>query len=82
MKRKLLQFLMLVSCRLSPALVQAMEVTRDDALYIAKQQFRNKAGDYFILEDDNEAEWTMFVDSDRMKCWEHDCYVLTIPKRE
>ncbi len=59
---------------------QTNRVTKDDALRIAKQHFSGRDVDYYLLKDDNTTEWTIFVDAEPMKGWEHECYTLTIPK--
>lgn len=62
--------------------VQANEVlTKEDALSIAKEQFMGQDVDYYILEDDKSDVWTIFIDAEPMKGWHHDCYTVSIPKR-
>ena len=83
MKAKI-TFLSLMLCCLFPAtsFAQIMQVvTQQDALAIAQKQFPGQDVDYFILQDNSMIEWTIFVDAEPMKGWEHDCYILTIPKR-
>lgn len=55
-------------------------VSKDDALAIAQKQFVGKDVDYYILSNSTSAVWNIFVDAEPMKGWQHDCYVLTIPK--
>lgn len=81
MKAKLM-LLGLLMCFIfsSTAFAQTNSVSEDDALAIAQRQFQGMDVDYFILQDDNQNAWTVFVDAEPMKGWEHDCYILTIPK--
>lgn len=81
MKAKLMLFgLLMCSIFSSTAFAQTNSVSKDDALAIAQRQFQGKDVDYFILESSSTINWTVFVDAEPMKGWEHDCYVLTIPK--
>lgn len=54
-------------------------ITKNDALTIAQRQFIGKDVDYYIRSN-SSATWNIFVDAEPMKGWQHDCYVLTIPK--
>lgn len=58
----------------------AKSISKDDALAIAQKQFVGKDVDYYILSNSTSAVWNIFVDAEPMKGWQHDCYVLTIPK--
>lgn len=55
-------------------------VSKSDALAIAQKQFTGKDVDYYILSNSSSAVWNIFVDAEPMKGWQHDCYVLIIPK--
>lgn len=55
-------------------------VSKEDALSIAERQFEGKDVDYYILNNGTSLNWTIFVDAEPTKGWEHECYVLTIPK--
>jgi hypothetical protein len=59
--------------------VYATSVSKDEALSIAKLQFKGQDVDYFIL-DATTPIWTIFVDAEPMKGWKHDCYSIRIPK--
>jgi hypothetical protein len=50
------------------------------ALAIAKKQFKGVDADYFMISDRNISYWSIFVDAEPMKGWEHDCYILKIPR--
>lgn len=66
---------------LSP--VQAAPVTVDDALSAAKAMFKGVSVNYYLIEDDpkiTSTNWRIFVDCDPLKGWEHDCYIIEIPK--
>lgn len=55
-------------------------ISQNDALTIAQKQFVGQDVDYYILTDKSEGLWTIFVDAEPMKGWQHNCYILTIPK--
>lgn len=79
MKTKIILLnLMILIC--GNAVAQMHKVTMLEALSIAERQFPNRDVDYFLLEDTNQASWTFFVDAEPQKGWEHECYILKIPK--
>lgn len=81
MRAKLTLLCLLMSCVLSTAVgAQFQLVTKEEALEIAKQEFSGRDVDYFILDDNGSTTWTIFVDAEPMKGWEHECYVLLIPR--
>ncbi len=55
-------------------------ISKEEALALAQKEFQGQDVDYFLLKDDNTTTWTIFVDAEPMKGWEHDCYLITIPK--
>lgn len=55
-------------------------VSVSDALRIAQQQFSGKDVDYYVCSPNDLKTWLIFVDADPMKGWEHECYLLDIPK--
>ncbi len=82
MKHLLLLLSIVFSCLFSTvSLAQTTKsVSKDDALAIAQKQFVGKDVDYYVLSNSSSAIWNIFVDAEPMKGWQHDCYVLTIPK--
>ena len=81
MRAKLTLLSLLMCCILSSAaFAQTHSVSKAEALTIAQRQFQGKDVDYFILQDNSQTAWTIFVDAEPMKGWEHECYVLTVPK--
>lgn len=82
MKNVLLLLSVVFNCLFSTvSLAQtAKSISKDDALAIAQKQFVGKDVDYYILSNSTSAVWNIFVDAEPMKGWQHDCYVLTIPK--
>lgn len=81
MKAKFIFLSLLIYCVFSStALAQTHSVSTAEALAIAQRQFQGNDVDYFILQDNDQKAWTIFVDAEPMKGWEHECYVLTIPK--
>ncbi len=73
-------FLLLICCLFSVTTYAQTSVSKTDALAIAQRQFQGQDVDYFILEDNSQPQWNIFVDAEPLKGWEHDCYILTIPK--
>lgn len=59
---------------------QTLNISKSDALAIAQKQFEGKDVDYYILSKDISKAWNIFVDAEPMKGWQHECYVLIIPK--
>ncbi|MDE5871870.1 MAG: PepSY domain-containing protein [Muribaculaceae bacterium] len=81
MKTKIKLLCLLVCSMFSVTSFAALHiVTQAEALIIAQRQFQGKDVDYFILQDNSTTAWTVFVDAEPMKGWEHECYILTIPK--
>lgn len=81
MRAKLTLLSLLMCCILSSAaFAQTHSVSKAEALTIVQRQFQGKDVDYFILQDNSQTAWTIFVDAEPMKGWEHECYVLTVPK--
>ena len=81
MRAKLTLLSLLMCCIFSSAaLAQIRSVSKEGALAIVQRQFQGKDVDYFILQDNSQTAWTIFVDAEPMKGWEHECYVLTVPK--
>lgn len=81
MRAKLTLLSLLMCCIFSSAaLAQVRSVSKEGALAIVQRQFQGKDVDYFILQDNSQTAWTIFVDAEPMKGWEHECYVLTVPK--
>lgn len=81
MKARITFLCMVMCCIFSPsAFAQLHSVSIDDALSIVQRQFQGRDVDYFIRQDNNSSVWTFFVDAEPMKGWEHECYLLTVPK--
>ncbi|WP_337948897.1 PepSY domain-containing protein, partial [Prevotella pectinovora] len=80
--KKVLFYLLLFICSFSTATFAQSyrRVSEKEALYIAQKQFTGKDVDYYIHKDMNSAVWIIFVDAEPMKGWEHDCFILGIPK--
>lgn len=77
-QKLLLTFLLCISSH--SLIAQKIAISKTDALEIAQRAFFEKDVDFFVLEDDSTTDWTIFVDAEPIKGWEHDCYLLTIPK--
>ncbi len=74
----------MLACMLSgTAFAQQLQfsfVSKEDALLTAMSQFKDQDVDYFLLNDYSRGEWSIFVDAEPMKGWEHDCYIINVPK--
>lgn len=58
---------------------ETVNVSQTEALQIAKSQFENQDVDYYLYHD-RVQYWEIFVDAEPYKGWEHDCYLIVIPK--
>ena len=56
------------------------QVSQQEALAIAQKQFVGQDVDYFLLNGSTSATWDIFVDAEPMKGWQHDTYIVSIPK--
>ncbi len=81
MRTRITLLIFLLCCLLSRrAIAETTNVSKEDAFTIAQNQFIDKDVDYYILQDNNERTWTIYVDAEPMKGWSHDVYLLGIPK--
>lgn len=96
--QKKINFLCLLFCCLtaSPAIAQRVRnVSKQEALSIAKMGFYGQDVDYYLCEDavlnvrsegqnlsfSQSDTWIFFVDAEPLKGWEHDCYLICVTKR-
>lgn len=79
MKRKLFLTVLLSCLFFIPA--TARNVTVEEGLAILQNRFAEEDVDFYLLEDNNESQWTIFVDAEPMKGWEHNCYLCRFPKQ-
>ncbi len=61
---------------------QAATRTRAQALSLVKEKYASRDVDIYYLEDDPASPglWRFFVDANPMAGWEHECYLVTLPK--
>lgn len=78
--KRLLFILVLVLCRTLSATADTQQVSLPEALATAEKLFAGKDVDYYFLQNDIASTWTFFVDAEPTKGWQHDCYIITIPK--
>lgn len=80
--RQIFSLLCFVVCCLlsSTASAQIYSISETVALGIAQKQFQGQDVDYYIQENSDSLNWVIFVDAEPMKGWQHDCYLLSIPK--
>lgn len=79
MKRKLFLTVLLSCLFFIPA--TARNVTVEEGLAALQNRFAEEDVDFYLLEDNNESQWTIFVDAEPMKGWEHNCYLCRFPKQ-
>ena len=79
MKRNLCLSVLLSCLFFIPA--TARNVTVEEGLAILQNRFAEEDVDFYLLEDNNESQWTIFVDAEPMKGWEHNCYLCRFPKQ-
>lgn len=83
MKKVLRFWIWLFLFSLSPVTTSAQVqrfVPKQEALSIAQGQFRDQDVDYYILDDSTSSTWNIFVDAEPMKGWQHDSYIIKVPK--
>ena len=81
MRHQILFLVVVMNCMFSAFTVaQNRFVTQDEAFSLVQQEFVGQDVDYYILSGRNLPVWKFFVDAEPMKGWQHDCYVLTVPK--
>ena len=81
MRHQILFLVVVMNCMFSAFTVaQNRFVTQDEAFSLVQQEFVGQDVDYYILSGGNLPVWKFFVDAEPMKGWQHDCYVLTVPK--
>ena len=56
-------------------------ITLEEALSIAQKEFEGQDVDYYLVDDNNDDIWTIFVDAQPLANWGHDCYLLTVSKK-
>lgn len=78
--KRMLFILALILCRTLSATADTQQVSLPEALATAEKLFVGKDVDYYVLQNDNASTWTFFVDAEPTKGWEHDCYIIEIPK--
>lgn len=97
MKRGFTLLCLLVACLFSSSAVaqQLRTVSKEEALFVAGLRFYDQDVDYYLCEDavlkvksgehnltiSQKETWTFFVDADPMKGWEHDCYLVCVPRK-
>lgn len=80
--RKIFSLLCFVVCCLlsATASAQIYSISETVALGIAQKQFQGQDVDYYIQENRDSLNWVIFVDAEPLKGWQHNCYLLSIPK--
>ena len=97
MRRRFTLLCLLVACLFSSSAVaqQLRTVSKEEALFVAGLRFYDQDVDYYLCEDavlkvksgkhnltiSQKETWTFFVDADPMKGWEHDCYLVCVPRK-
>lgn len=56
-------------------------ITIDNALSIVQLDFEGQDVDYYLIEEINDDVWKIFVDTQPLKGWTHDCYIYTVSKK-
>lgn len=79
MKRAFIIIMLILCCTLSTT-ADTNQLSLSEALAIAEGQFVGKDVDYYVLQEDNASVWTIFVDAEPTKGWEHDCCIIVMPK--
>ncbi len=91
--KKFILLLVMLGC-LIPSLAEGLviiqpsepiEVTKEMALEAAKRALGEEGqvmlyNDYYLIEDNDSVQWSLFVDYIPDAGWEHKCYIATVPK--
>lgn len=72
--------LYIIICTLLPTSMSAQSITQDEALKKIKQKFSGQDVDYYSVSTQNINSWTIFVDAEPQKGWEHKCYLVNVPR--
>lgn len=97
MKQKIKLLCLLLCCLTASSAIaqQVRNISKQEALSIAKMSFNGQDVDYYLCEDailnirseghnlsiSQSDTWTFFVDAEPLKGWEHDCYLVRVAKR-
>lgn len=57
-----------------------ISVSEQEALALVKEQFEGKDVDYYLVQNSQKGVWSIFVDAEPQKGWEHDCYLINVSK--
>lgn len=79
MRKQFLSFLVFVLSAITMAAANVSESEAVGAVKASLGQYATKY-DYYIVDDHNTEYWTVFVDAEPTKLWEHQCYTYQIPK--
>lgn len=62
--------------------VYARDISIEEALSCAQNHFTNREVDYFLIQEEasNSNVWQIFIDADPNANWEHEAYIITVPK--
>lgn len=55
-------------------------ITKNDAYEVVKSLYPGCDYDYYLVEDNETDVWRFFVDAAPLKGWEHECYLVSLPK--
>lgn len=55
-------------------------ITKNDAYEVVKSLYPGCDYDYYLVEDNDTGVWKFFVDAAPLKGWEHECYLISLPK--
>lgn len=82
--KKILMLLLLLASLIGKQDAMADDVTQHEAFTAVVSQFAGQDVDYFILDASDPLYsgyyWYFFVDAEPMKGWQHDCYLVSVPK--
>ena len=83
MKAKSFIILLLMSWLAGLSHSQATSITPEEALARVKTMFKGQDVDYYLVEDGKlSSTWTIFVDCEPLRGWEHECYTVDVPKTD
>ena len=72
--------LILFAISTQQAKAESVNITTSDALAITRNLFQGRDVDYYLINDMNLTQWSIFVDAEPMKGWLHEAHIVKINK--
>ncbi len=76
-------FFLLMICQMyisSVAQATTRNVSQNEAYMAVNRAFITRDVDYYLIDRNNSTYWEFFVDAEPMKGWQHECYIVHVPR--